>query len=181
MARTKNKKKSELYNEFPAFCNRMPFMRCNFDPDYFKTLKTNNMKKAILTFVVSVVFVAADLKVFSQENKKAAEARQELSEAIKDSAADYKNFVKDAKQKISANESQIEKLKAKKTRDSKEIRVKYNKQVIALEQKNNELKKRIDGSATTKTSMWSSFKREFSNDMEELGQAIKNLGVDNKK
>ena len=64
---------------------------------------------------------------------------------------------------------------------SKEVKEKYDKKVSALEQKNNDLKKKIEASNNTQSSKWSSFKREFNHDMDELGHAIKDIGVDNKK
>jgi phosphoenolpyruvate-protein kinase (PTS system EI component) len=146
------------------------------------------MKKTILTFAVTGVIAVASLTAFGQENKKAAEARKDVAESQKDlkeaktdSAEDFKKFKKDAELQIGENQKKIAELKAKKSNDNKEAREKYDKKVLALEQKNNELKKKIEVSDNTKTSMWSSFKREFNHDMSELGHAIKNIGVDNEK
>ena len=146
------------------------------------------MKKTILTFTITGVIVAASLTVFGQENKKAKEARKDvaqsqkdLREAKTDSAADFKKFKKDAEAKISENQKKIAELKAKKSNDSKEVKEKYDKKVLALEKKNNELKKKIEAADKTQTSMWSSFKREFNHDMDELMHAIKDIGTDNVK
>jgi hypothetical protein len=53
--------------------------------------------------------------------------------------------------------------------------------VAALEQKNDELKMKIDGSDKTKTSKWASFKREFNHDMNGLWNSIKDVGTNNTK
>ena len=76
---------------------------------------------------------------------------------------------------------EIASLKAKKTTDTKEVKDRYDKPVIALEQKNHDLKKKINGAGTVKTSAWPTFKREFNHDLNELGHAIKDIGVDNTK
>lgn len=52
---------------------------------------------------------------------------------------------------------------------------------MALEKQNNMLRKKIETCDNTKTSMWTSFKQEFNHDINELGLAIKNIGVDNEK
>jgi hypothetical protein len=51
----------------------------------------------------------------------------------------------------------------------------------ALEKKNDELRKKLDNCDATKTDNWTSFKEEFYHDMNELGQAIKDIGVNNEK
>ena len=91
------------------------------------------------------------------------------------------SFKKDAETKINENQKKIAELKAKKSSDDKEVKAKYDKKILALEKKNNELKKKIEGCTNTKTSKWSSFKREFNHDMDELGHAIKDIDVDNTK
>ncbi len=72
-------------------------------------------------------------------------------------------------------------MKERKADESKEVKEKYNQRIDALQERNEILKKRMKDSETTKTSMWSSFKREFKHDMDELGKAIKDIGVDNAK
>ena len=146
------------------------------------------MKKTILTFTITGVIAFTSLTTFGQEDKKSKEAKKDVAESVedlieakKDSAADYRKFKMEAEMKIIENHKKIAELKAKKTNESKDVKEKYDKKVLALEQKNDALKKKIDGSNKTKTSMWPSFKREFNHDMAELGQAIKDIGVDNKK
>lgn len=145
------------------------------------------MKKTILTLTVTGVMVAASLNTYGQENRQAekarkdvAESQQDLREAKIDSAADYQKFKKDAEIKINDNQKRIVELKRRKANDNKEVNDKYNKDVLAIEKKNNELNKRIEGSGNTKSNMWNSFKNEFNHDMNELGLAFKDIGVDNK-
>ena len=144
------------------------------------------MKKKILTMAITGVISIVSLTAFGQENKKATEARKDVAEAQQDlrkaktdSAADYQKFRKEAEIKISENQKKIDLLKTKKISEGKEVKEKYDMKVLALEQKNNELQKDIVASAHTETNMWSSFKREFNHDMDELGQAIKDIGVNN--
>jgi len=50
-----------------------------------------------------------------------------------------------------------------------------------LENENNELKSKIKKADDTKTSMWTSFKRGFNHEMDELGNAFKDMNADNSK
>jgi FtsZ-binding cell division protein ZapB len=146
------------------------------------------MKAKILALTLTSAMVAASLITFAQEDKKAKEARKDLSEANKDlkeaktdSAADYQKFKAASETKIRDNQMQIANLKAKKSTDTKEVKESYDKRVVTLEQKNNDLKMKINGSSKVKSSEWSSFKRDFNQDMDELGQAIKDIGTDGTK
>ncbi len=147
--------------------------------------KTNNMRNKNLMFVLAMVMAVSGFSMFAQEATKArndlSEARNDLRLAKKDSVADFEKFKKDAQEKIINNEKKIAALKAKKSNDSKEVKEKYDKKILALEQKNNELKNKIDRCDETETSRWTSFKHEFNHDMAELGKSIKDLGVDNAK
>jgi len=53
------------------------------------------------------------------------------------------------------------------------------KKIDALEQKNRDMRNRIAAYEKSQSD-WESFKREFNHDMDELGQAFKDLTVDNK-
>jgi antitoxin component YwqK of YwqJK toxin-antitoxin module len=146
-----------------------------------------------MTIGIAVLMIVSGFATFAQEDKKAAEARKDVEKAEKsmkhakahlreakiDSAADYKAFRTSAELKIADNKTQIAKLKSKKSNDTKEVKEKYDDKVLALETKNDDLRKRIETSDNTKTGSWSAFKREFNHDMTELGQAITDIVKDN--
>ena len=141
-----------------------------------------------LMMTLTAAIAVSGLSASGQQNKKAAEARKDitkgqkdLKEAKADSAADYQKFKKEAEIKIKENEKKIAELKTKNNEDNKEAKEKYDQKVAALERKNNEMKKRIEGSGSTKSSMWSAFKSEFNHDMDELGRAFGDIGVNNVK
>jgi hypothetical protein len=134
--------------------------------------------------MVSGLFLFLSLASFAQTDKKAnkarkhiAAAKQDLKEAKIDSAEDYRIFKKDAETTIADNKKTIIELKVKKVNDVKDE--KYDKRVLALEKTNNDLEYRINHSHTTKSLAWTTFKREFMHDLNGLGDAIKNVGVNN--
>ena len=56
----------------------------------------------------------------------------------------------------------------------------YAENIAVLEQKNRDMRARVDAYEKSQNG-WDSFKREFDHDMDELGQALKDLTVNNKK
>lgn len=153
------------------------------------------MKNKILTFAVTALMIGTGFNTFGQADKKVSKARKnvkeaqkdlkdaksDLSEAKVDSAADYEKFRKEAEMDISNNNMKIADLKSKKMTDNKAANEKYDKKLMALEKRNNDLQIKLNGSSSTKTSAWTSFKREFNHDMNEFGKAFKDIGVNNEK
>jgi hypothetical protein len=140
------------------------------------------MKDYLLIPSIIAIMVFTGLSVFGQQNGKAEEARKDEASAQDklrlakiDSAADFQKFKEGAEAKISENEREIIDLKTNKIIKDKDANIKYDNKVLALEQKNDELKKKIEAADGTKTDMWSSFKTSFNHDMEELGEAMKSI------
>jgi hypothetical protein len=65
--------------------------------------------------------------------------------------------------------------------EKKEIQNKNNMELAILEQKNSDLKKKLDGFKEESKDKWDKFKAEFNHDMEELGKAFKEFTVKNTK
>jgi light-regulated signal transduction histidine kinase (bacteriophytochrome) len=82
--------------------------------------------------------------------------------------------------KIKENEIKIAGLKAKIMKPGEILDPLRQKRIEELEERNNELKAELRN-YNRSNSDWETFKREFNHDMEELGKALKNLTVDNKK
>ena len=143
------------------------------------------MKTKFLALTLTGVMVAGSLLTFAQDDKKTKEVQKDLSEGNKDlkeartdSAADYQKFKIASETKIRNNQMEIATLKTKKSTDTKEVKERYDERVLTLEQKNDDLKKKINSTSKVKTSEWALFKREFNLNMDELGQAIKDIDVD---
>jgi predicted RNase H-like nuclease (RuvC/YqgF family) len=146
---------------------------------------------AIATFMVGTTLVGCKSttkeEVASQE--KVDEAEQDLEDA-KDSlvvakkaatAEEWQTFKDQTDSVISYNEGQIADLKQKMQKTGKSVDAKYQKNIDILEQKNKNLKTKIDTYKNDANSDWQSFKREFNHDMDEIGKSFKDLTVDNKE
>jgi hypothetical protein len=146
---------------------------------------------AITTFIVGTVLVSckSTTKEEVESQEKVDVAEQNLKDA-KDSlvvakkaatAEEWQTFKNQTDSVISYNEAQIAELKLKMQNAGKSVDAKYQKNIDILEQKNKDLKVKADTYKNDANSDWQSFKREFKHDMDEIGQAFKDVTVDNKK
>jgi len=154
------------------------------------------MKKIIFSLAITTFIVGATLvgckpttkeEIESQEKVDVAkqnlkDAKDSLAVAKKEATAEeWQTFKNQTDSVISYNEAQIAELKLKMQKTGKSADAKYQKNIDILEQKNKNLKIKVDTYKNDANSDWQSFKREFNHDMEEIGQAFKDLTVDNKK
>lgn len=155
------------------------------------------MRTKTTTFLIAIMLAAGTIfsgcqsaeKKEENANEKVQDAEQELMQAQQKADAqaakavndeEWRAFKIDAQEKINKNEARIVELKTKKQKPGKMLDSLYEKRIETLVQKNNELKAKIDA-YEMEHSDWETFKREFNHDMDELGQALKDITVDNKK
>lgn len=155
------------------------------------------MKKSIFTLAIAGTLMAGIIftgcqspaQKESSAQHKVNEARQDLKDAQDDAnaeakevagAEEWKEFKNDSEIKIRNNEIRIAELKAKMNKPGTTLDPLYEKRIDTLEKKNRDLKARIDDYEKSHSD-WETFKREFNHDMDELGQALKDFTVDNKK
>jgi len=106
------------------------------------------------------------------------EANKELNLALNDSIQQFK---KESHEKISSYEKTIAEFKIKIANAKKENKAQYEKKLAWLEQKNSDMKKKLEDYKDEGQDKWTSFKNEFNHDMDELGEALKDLTVKNLK
>lgn len=148
------------------------------------------------TAVISAIVLGSTITSCESPDKKVEDAKVKVEDAKEDlsaaqtaanaaalkeaNTAAWKVFKAESEMKIKANEMAIADLKAKKKVSGKMVDDNYAKSIDALEQSNKNMKTRMDDYEKS-NSDWDAFKREFSHDMDGLGQSIKDLGVNNKK
>jgi peptidoglycan hydrolase CwlO-like protein len=168
------------------------------DTIFTKTLKTINsldMKKSIFTLAVATFVIGSSItgckpntekEQDAQENVDSAkvavtEAEEDLDEAKRAATAEeWQQFKEDTNAKIEENNAKIAELKLKIKKTGKDIDKAYQKNIDTIEQRNKNLKIKIDSYQNDVNSDWNSFKREFNHDMDELGQSLKDFTVNNK-
>ena len=153
------------------------------------------MKKTVLFQMVAIFSIATLLTgcKFSKEEQAAqdkvevakqdvVDAKEDLAEAKnKANAIEWQNFKDEMNDAIEKNDARIAELKRDIKKTGSKANAAYDKKVIALEEKNKELKLKMEAYKNDADSDWKSFKSEFNHDMDELGNAFNNLTVNNKK
>jgi len=113
----------------------------------------------------------------AQENLSNAE--MELDQAQKDSIQDFENFKLESEIRISDNERVIAAYRQRMLIEKNKFKVEDQKRIDEIEQRNINMRKKIAEYKAEGKDKWISFKQEFNHDMDDLGSAIKNLGVKN--
>lgn len=150
------------------------------------------MKKTIV-MMMAATFVAGILSTSctpsatkiekAQENVKTAtdnlvDANIELSNALNDSIKMYKT---ESETRITYYEKSIAEFKLQLAKEKGENKVRLEKKVAELEQKSKEMKKDLADYTNEGQDKWTSFKKEFSHDLDELGNAFKDVTTNNVK
>ncbi|MES2591238.1 MAG: hypothetical protein V4608_05085 [Bacteroidota bacterium] len=149
------------------------------------------MKK--LTFITMTLYVTAaaltgcdsnktDMHDENKEEKKEIVLTEEHHEnTTVDYNKEYDDFKRESDERIAENDRKIEEYNKKIEGEKKEAKAEYKEKVAALNQKNKDMKDRVNNYKVENGDKWESFKREFNHDMDELGNALRDLGKDNKK
>jgi len=155
------------------------------------------MRKLIYSLVVTTALLGGTILTGCQtptqkvDNAKVTvqDAKQDLKDAQKDAnaelqkiatAEEWKIFKSESEVKIKDNEIRIAELKVKIAKPGQIFDDIYANKINTLEQKNSDLRIKMDAYEKSQSD-WEKFKQEFNHDMDELGQALKDLTVDNKK
>jgi DNA repair ATPase RecN len=151
------------------------------------------MKKSIFMLALLATALFTSCKSNTEKEADAVADVQEATEnldsvtdavandtATKANDAEWQTYKTEANATIDTNEKRIAELKNALQKPGKTFDAAYGKSIDALEERNASLKTKISDYENNQTD-WASFKREFDSDMTELGQALKDLTVNNKK
>lgn len=144
-----------------------------------------------ITLMAGTIFTSCQSSVQKQDaaQAKVQDARQDLNEAQKDAnaigqelatAEEWATFKSESEVKIRDNEVRITELNVKMKKPGETFDELYAKKIANLELQNKEMRTRLIEYEKSQSN-WETFKREFNHDMDELGKALKDLTVDNKK
>ncbi len=144
------------------------------------------MKKSILmssaTALLAITMLSScntPAQKVENAQQNVSEANQDLEDANEEYTRDMENYRRETNEKIAANNKSIAEFNSR-IQDKKNVaKTEYQNTIIALEQKNTDLKKRMDEYKEDGKENWEKFKIEFNHDMEKLGQAFKDLTVKN--
>ena len=140
------------------------------------------MKKSILaialcTFTTGVILTSCSTSAERVEKaeKNVIDANKDLEKANAEYLVDIENYKMVISEKIAANQKRVDAFNERISKEKKEARADYKKKIAELEQKNSDMKKKLDDYKAEGKEKWEAFKTEFSRDMDELGNALKNV------
>lgn len=144
------------------------------------------MKIKILTLVVIGFMASVVLMGFqstggknNQGTKESTGVTKPDSQAVKTTYSDqWQQFKSESEQKIQDNEKSIAAFKEKMKESGTKMEAKYNKEIAKLEKANRRMKRKLEEYKDAGKSAWADFKTRFSNDMDKIGKAVKDLTID---
>ena len=132
---------------------------------------------AATMFVVGSMLIGCSTPSEKVENaqENVDKANQNLDKAQDDYAADVENYRKETAEKLAANEKLEADFNARIANEKADAREDYNKKIAALDQKDNDMKKKMADYKPEGKDKWIAFKEGFNKDMDALSQDWKNL------
>jgi len=129
---------------------------------------------AVIVFIVGSLFTGCNN---NRENSKdeVEQANQDMIDAQVQFEKEWQQFKSDAELKINANQNKIDDFKVAMKTTSAKFKAKYENEVLTLEQKNIELKKKLNEYKYERKDDWEKFKKELNNDMDSVGNALKGI------
>jgi TRAP-type mannitol/chloroaromatic compound transport system substrate-binding protein len=129
---------------------------------------------ALTMFIAGILFTACN-----SSDKKSANKQDTLTveqKTIKQSMRDsVVQLEKRTEEIVNANEKNISDLKDKLANQNMEVKTKYEKKLEELDQKNSDLKIKLEEYKEDGTDKFEKFKTEYLNEIDEIGKSIKDL------
>ena len=133
-------------------------------------MKNKYFTAAVILFIAGAVFTGCNNNREKVENaeENVKKANQELIDAKAQYEKEWNQFKTDAELKISAFKALI------KTASGKS-KAKYEKEVMELEQKNVELRKKLNEYKYEGKDSWETFKKDFNDGLDYIGNTLNDI------
>ncbi|MBK9449454.1 MAG: hypothetical protein IPN95_08570 [Bacteroidetes bacterium] len=147
------------------------------------------MKRRLFTIAMFSLVLGGILTSCNSPQEKATDAREDFVQAQANleqhkadsmHEVDWQAFKTASINRIAANKVEITALRDKKAAKGNIMDPVYAQQIVDLEHKNTAMQNRIDDYEKYNSS-WEEFKRDFTREMDELGESLKGVGSDNSK
>ena len=141
------------------------------------------LKLTAILFATSLVVTSCNSPAEKVEDakEKVMDANEDLTKANEAYLADVESYRTETSEKINSNSQSIIEFNNRIDGEKNEAKADYKKRIAELETKNSDMKKRMEDYKADSKENWESFKAEFNHDMDALGNALKDLTVNNKK
>lgn len=160
------------------------------------------MKTTTKFMTFAMIIAGAMVSSCSSSGDKVSDAQSDV-ETAKEGVTEAKEDVTDAQAKLDAsndeylkevetykvetnqrildNQKSVKEFNARIASDKTAAKEEYQKKIAELDSKNTDMKRKLDNFKANGKDNWETFKTEFSHDMDELGNAFRDLTVKNTK
>lgn len=136
-------------------------------------MKNKYFIAAVSLLVAGLIFTGCDNRDNAKDNVE--KANQDMIDAQVQFEKEWQQFKSDAELKINTNQQKIDDFKVAMKTTSAKFKAKYENEVLTLEQKNIELKKKLNDFKYNQKEDWEDFKKAFNNNMDSVGTALKDI------
>lgn len=140
-----------------------------------KSLKILSLFVVLGFFLLHTSCDNAAQKVTKAE-ENVVDAEKDLQTAQDEYIADIANYRLVSAERIAANDKSIADFNARIEKEKKSVSADYRAKIKELEQKNTDMKKKMDDYKEDGKDNWEAFKAEFGRDMDNLGESISSFG-----
>lgn len=141
-------------------------------------MKKSHLILTVMLLIGSVIFFGCN-ENREKDVQDAMEDVQQANQDLKNAQAEYdmewRQFKREAEIKMNANDKIIKEYKIEIQTASKKFKLKYEKEVAALEQKNIVLRKKISEYKYEGKDKWEEFKQSINEDMKIVGNALNDI------
>jgi predicted nucleic acid-binding Zn-ribbon protein len=140
------------------------------------------MKNTAITLALSTIITGALLTGCSSPEEKVKDAQDnvttannKLDSANQEYLADIESYKKQTADSIAANQQSIQSFNERIAKAKLEDREEYQAKINDLNNRDSDMKKKMDDYKAEGKEKWEAFKAGFSHDMDELGKSIRDL------
>lgn len=127
------------------------------------------------SLLISGLFLAGCTDNRDNAKDNVEQANQDMIDAQVQFEKDWQQFKSNAELRINSNQQQIDDFKVAMRSTSTRFKAKYENEVLTLEQKNIELKKKLNDFKYERKENWEVFKTTFNNDMDVVSNALNDI------
>lgn len=137
-------------------------------------MKIKILSMAITTLIAGTMLTSCQSSTEKVEDaqKNFVKANDDLNKANEEYLKDIEDYRKKMAEKVAENDKSLAEFKARVDHEKKAAKADYIKKIVALEQKNSDIKKAMEDYKAEGKEKWEIFKLKFSHDMDELGKGL---------
>jgi exonuclease VII large subunit len=144
-------------------------------------MTTSSIKIIAVLLLSAATFTQCSTPAEKVENaqQNVDEANKNLDKANEDYLRDVASYKQETADRIAANDQLVAAYNEKISAEKANVQTEYRKNIAVLEQKNKDMKKKMDDYKLEGKEKWQIFKTEFNHDMDGLGKAFKDITTPN--